>query len=294
MGEDKMFQRNHREADMKILVLGQSGLLGSYLAQSADKKDKVFFPDRNQLNIKDTQKFYKFIAENEIELCINASGLTNVYLCETNVSEAFKVNAYAPAECSKICFEKGVRFIQISTGFVFDGKKGSPYIESDTPSPINAYGESKYRGELFIQRDNQDALIVRTNEIFGKGLSTLGHNMMGYMITQILTGKGIIVYPIRTSPVYALDLSKFLWSIKDKKIKGIIHAVNSGSFTYVEIAEMISKLLKSKSGIKKRSDILKYKLPEDCSLETERFKELNLTELRPFQEAIKDCLKEFL
>ena len=280
---------------MKVLVLGRNGLLGSYLVSNSERKDKIFTPSRNELNIKDTQKFYKFIKENSIEMCVNVSGVTNVYLCETNVEEAFKVNAYAPAECAKICFDNSVRFIHLSTGFVFDGKKNEPYTESDTPGPVNAYGGSKYRGELFILRENPEALIIRTDEIFGRGASTLGHNIIGYIINQILGKKTVMLYSIKTSPTYANDLAKFIWSIKERKdIKGILHAVNRGSFTYFEIAETIAKLLKSNVTLRKRNDVLKYKIPENCSLESERFKDLSIPEMKTFEEAMKECLKEFL
>ncbi|MGE3062927.1 MAG: NAD(P)-dependent oxidoreductase [bacterium] len=280
---------------MRILVLGHSGLLGSYLESTADKNDVLFFPDRKELNIKDTQKFYDFIREKKIEMCINASGITNIYLCETNVEEAFKVNAYAPAECAKIAKEESVRFIHISTGFVFDGKKHTPYVESDSPSPINAYGESKYMGELFILRENPNALILRTNEIFGRTSSTFSHNVIAYIINQILANKTIAVYPIKTSPTYGLDLAEFIWSIKKfKDIKGILHAVNSGSFTYAEAAELAAKYIKGKAVIKNRNDMLKYKMPENCSLESERISNLNIPKIRSFEDALKECVREFL
>jgi len=280
---------------MRVLLLGCNGLLGSYFVESSNKRDKVFSPGKNELNIKNTQKFYEFIKENSIEMCVNVSGVTNIYLCETNIEEALKVNAYAPAECAKICLDNSVRFIHISTGFVFDGKKNTPYVESDTAAPINAYGESKYRGELFILRENPEALIIRSDEIYGRGSSTLGHNIIAYIINHILNKKTLMLYSIKTSPTYAYDLAKFIWLMKERRdVTGILHATNKGSYTYFEIAEMIGKLLKSKVTIKKRSDILKYKIPENCSLESERFNELQIKEFRPFDDAMKDCLKEFL
>lgn len=280
---------------MNVLIMGQSGLLGSYLKRTADKKDELFLPERNELNIKDTQKFYEYIKKNKIDLCINAAGLTNVYLCETNVEEAFKVNAYAPAECAKICREEKSRFVHVSTGFVFDGKKISSYVESDIPSPINAYGESKYRGELFILRDNPDALILRTDELFGRSASSAGHNVIAYIIGQLLSGKTATLYPIKTSPTYGYDLAKFIWSLKrEPEVKGILHAVNKGAFTYAEVTEIAARLTKTKASVRTRNDVFKYKVPQNCSLESEKIKSVNLPEMRCFEDALKDSLREFL
>lgn len=280
---------------MRILILGHSGLLGSYLGKTAEKRDVIFMPEHRELNIKDSQKFFEFLKNNGIELCINASGMTNIFLCETNVEEAFKVNSYAPAEAAKICAGEGVRFIHISTGFVFDGKKDAPYLESDEPGPINAYGASKYRGELFVLRENPDALVIRTDEIFGRSDYTSGHNVLCYMVNQIIAGRSVALYNIRTSPTYGHDLALFLWSLKERgDVKGILHAVNSGACTYAEAAEIAAKIVKAKAVVRRRSDILRYKIPENCSLKSERFKELNLREMRPFEEALKECMKEFL
>ncbi len=281
---------------MNILILGSGGLLGKYLVKTLGMKRKIFATTHKELNILDSDSYYNFIKKNKIDVTINCAALTNIYKCENNKEEALKINAYAPAKLSLISKDLNVKFIHFSTGFVFDGRKESEYCEDDIPSPQTLYGYSKYRGEEMIIKENQNSLIIRTDEIFGYADFVPGHNVIGFTIKHILEDKPVALYDIYTSPTYALDLSKKIDEIFQKNIDidGILHIVNRGKFTYIQVAKMINKILKKDIEINVRNDELNKNLPKNCSMKSIRLNSLNLEELPDFEDALKRCIKEFL
>ena len=101
------------------------------------------------------------------DVLINAAALTNVDYCESHRDEAMRLNAEAPRVLAEICREKNVRFVQVSTDYVFDGEKRQPYTEDDPAHPISVYGESKRAGELRVLEANDRALVIRVSWVFG-------------------------------------------------------------------------------------------------------------------------------
>ncbi|MEO0234011.1 MAG: NAD(P)-dependent oxidoreductase [candidate division WOR-3 bacterium] len=281
---------------MKVLILGSGGLLGKYLAETFKREFKVFAPSHSDLNIVNYERFYLFVKENKIDVCINCAGITNIYYCEKNPEESLKINAYAPSELAKISKELNIKFVHLSTGFVFNGEKGEEYVESDSPEPKTVYGFSKFKGEILILENNPDALIVRTDEIFGYGNFTPGHNVIGFTIKKILDGKDVSLYNILTSPTYAFDLSLKIEELlkKDKTVSGILHLVNVGMVSYIEVAKIIKDYLKKDVKINIRNDDLIEKIPKNCALKSMRLKDLGIKDMPPFEDALKRCIKKFL
>lgn len=281
---------------MNVLILGSEGLLGKYLAESFKREFKVYAASHGDLNIVNYERFYLFVKENKIDICINCAGITNIYFCEKNPEESLKINAYAPGELAKISKEMNIKFVHISTGFVFNGEKKEEYIETDSPEPKTVYGFSKFKGEILILENNPDALIIRTDEIFGYGNFTPGHNVIGFTIKKIIEGKDVSLYNILTSPTYALDLSLKILELlkKDKNVSGILHLVNTGILSYIEVAKMINDYLKKNVKINVRNDLLIEKIPKNCALKSIRLKEIGIREMPPFEDALKRCIKEFL
>jgi len=281
---------------MNVLILGSGGLLGKYLSGIFEKSNRVFKPSHSELNILNYEEFHSFIKKNKIEVCINCAGLTNIYYCEKHPDEALKVNSYSPAEMAKISKEFGCKFIHLSTGFVFNGEKKTEYVESDLPEPKTVYGFSKYKGEILILENNPDSLIIRTNEIFGYSNFTPGHNVIGFTIKKILEGKDVSLYNITTSPTYALDLSLKIEEILRKKpnFSGILHLVNKGFVSYIDVAKFIKDFLKKDVKINVRNDELIEKIPKNCALKSEKLENLGIEIMPTFEDALKRSIKEFL
>ena len=133
----------------KVLVTGANGQLAKCIkaAASTYPKLKFTFASRDQLNIEIEDEVRTFFEQNDFEICINTAAYTNVELAESERDKAVIANAVGPENLAKSCARKEVGLIHISTDYVFDGDKTTPYTEEDATNPINVYGESKLLGE---------------------------------------------------------------------------------------------------------------------------------------------------
>ncbi|MCF6308202.1 MAG: sugar nucleotide-binding protein, partial [Flavobacteriaceae bacterium] len=129
---------------MKVLVTGANGQLGRCLKDASVNFPNLefIFVSREELDISNEVSISKIFSENNFDYCINTAAYTNVEKAESDADNAFKINAEAVKNLAKQCREKDVVFIQISTDYVFDGKKTVPYTEEDETNPINVYGAS--------------------------------------------------------------------------------------------------------------------------------------------------------
>ena len=151
---------------MKLLILGSSGQLGKSLVQLF-KYENIICLNKNDLDI--TNKKNVILKINEIcpNIVINAAAYTNVDQAELHSELAFSVNAFGLENLVEACKIKSVPLIHISTDYVFDGLKGSPYFPSDSPNPISIYGKSKLAGEKFIQ-NYEHGFVIRTSWLFSE------------------------------------------------------------------------------------------------------------------------------
>src|SRR5438270_12739087 len=132
---------------MRIVILGAGGRLGAALMREYAKKFDVVGFNHAQLDLANTKQVRERLSSLDFDLLINCAAFTNVDLSESKRDEAFAVNAEAPKVIAEICRDKGAKLIHISTDYVFDGEKRTPYVETDPARPISVYGESKLRGE---------------------------------------------------------------------------------------------------------------------------------------------------
>jgi dTDP-4-dehydrorhamnose reductase len=167
--------------NLKILVTGQSGILGSDLVPLLDGKYEVTAISRNphhiprltattnfSLDITHFDKFQKLLDDSILDVIINCAALTDVDRCETNRKTARLVNAEAVGLLANHCARMGSLLIHISTDYIFDGKAG-PYSEDSTPNPINFYGVTKFQAEEAIKSSGCRHIIVRTSFLYGMG-----------------------------------------------------------------------------------------------------------------------------
>ena len=147
-----------------ILITGADGQLGSELRSLLDgnKDYQCFYTDVPQLDITDQDAVDRFITENSITRIINCAAYNNVDGAETDAGSAIRINVTGPMCLATAAARHGVYLIHISTDFVFDGKKRTPYHESDRPSPLSEYGRTKLAGELAVKRSGCLSIIIRT------------------------------------------------------------------------------------------------------------------------------------
>src|SRR5438105_4481223 len=157
-----------------ILLTGKNGQIGSHLYPLLRNLGEVVATDRNELDLSNTDAIRRTVRELRPSLIVNAAAYTAVDAAEADESNAYAINAGAPAVLAEEAKKIGAGIVQYSTDYVFDGLKKTPYTESDATNPINVYGRSKLAGEQAVRDSGASHLIFRTSWVY----STRGRNFM--------------------------------------------------------------------------------------------------------------------
>src|ERR1700719_2862782 len=134
-----------------ILLTGKTGQLGSELCRLLPTLGKVIAPDRNDLDLREPEQIREIMRNAKPQLIVNAAAYTAVDAAETDQTAAIAVNAEAPRLLAEEAKKLGSILVHFSTDYVFDGSKKTPYVETDSPNPLNAYGRTKLAGEQAIR-----------------------------------------------------------------------------------------------------------------------------------------------
>lgn len=225
---------------MKILVTGANGQLGKCIKDaSANYPEFDFlFASRSELDIDSEDSVSKIFLNNHFDYCINAAAYTNVEKAESDKENAFQTNAEGVKYLAKHCKKDNTTLIQVSTDYVFDGKKGTPYTEEDTTHPLNVYGASKLKGEEYIQDICEAHYIIRTSWLY----SQYGHNFYNTVLRFAKEGKSLTVTTEQTgTPTNANDLVNAILQIvkANSKQYGIYNYSNLGEATWYDFAKEI-------------------------------------------------------
>jgi dTDP-4-dehydrorhamnose reductase len=219
---------------VKALVLGSSGLLGSYLGfalptlgwQTAglSRDGAEFFPGNRHVG--STQEIEGLLEAGGYGVAINAIAMASHERCEKEPAEALLVNATLPGRWAAACARTGTKFVHISTDAVFDGESTTPYEDDDLPNPVGVYGTSKLAGEEAVSAANPDALILRTN-FYGWSASG-GTGILDFFVNSFSQGTAITGFTdYRVSSLYLGDLVDALLGAVTSDARGVYHAVAS-------------------------------------------------------------------
>jgi dTDP-4-dehydrorhamnose reductase len=285
----------------RILVIGAKGMLGRDLMEELRFSlpgDEVLGWDIDEIDIRKERETVTEIERVQPVIVINAAGYTDVDGCETNEKEAFAANADGMRHIALGARRCGARAVYLSTDYVFNGRKGEPYLEEDPPNPINTYGRSKWKGEQYTLELAGDGLVIRTQWLYGR----FGKNFVTSILRQareksvrldsekVLT----IVNDQVGSPTYTVDLSRAISLLIQKKASGIFHVTNRDICSWFDFGQAILKLsgmeevkvLPISSGELDRKAVR----PSYSVLSTQRLKQETGNELRSWSEALKDFL----
>lgn len=227
----------------KVLVTGAKGQLGQCIQSIAHQYPTLnfLFVDKQQMDITNIIQISEFFKTHKVDWCINCAAYTAVDQAENHKEEAYQINVLGTRNIAQLCQEYDAKLIHISTDFVFDGLKTSPYTERDATNPINFYGETKLKGELEVKAHCASHFIIRTSWLY----SEFGHNFMKTML-RLASERDIlrVVNDQIGSPTYALDLAEALLHIiqKDKNHYGVFHYSNQGQISWFEFAKTIFEL----------------------------------------------------
>ena len=280
---------------IKVLVTGGNGQLAQCLKDVVKHHENlaVDFQDLPDLDITNQPQLESFFSKNEFDYCINCAAYTAVDLAEEQSSFAYAVNAEGPKHLAEVCQKFQTTLIHVSTDFVFDGQKRTPYLETDAPNPLGVYGASKWQGERNIQEAMDAYFIVRTSWLY----SEYGNNFIKTMLKLSETREQINVVSDQIgSPTYAGDLAEVLIKIvlSSSKAYGLYHFSNSGAISWYDFAVEIFNHF-NKQVVVKPIKTIDYptaaKRPEYSVLSTKRIiQEFGLNELN-WRDSLKINLK---
>lgn len=227
---------------MNILITGCNGQLGNEMQlQEAMNSNHTFFnTDIADLDITDKEAIKSFVKEHEIDGIVNCAAYTAVDKAESNAELCTLLNAKAPAYLAEAIESRKGFMIQISTDYVFDGTKHTPYTETDEPCPNSMYGSTKLAGEKACMDHCTRTMIIRTAWLY----STFGNNFVKTMIKLGQTKEKLgVIFDQIGSPTYARDLATVIMTaINQGIITGIYHFSNEGVISWYDFAKAIHRI----------------------------------------------------
>jgi dTDP-4-dehydrorhamnose reductase len=226
----------------RIVVFGSFGQLGVELCAELIRRGyEVRGFERSALDISDGEKVERALAEFDPWAVFNAAAYNQVDVAEREPLAAYEANALGVRNIALACRQNDARLIHFSTDYVFDGRLGRPYVETDPTHPLGAYAVSKLAGELYIQAYLQRPIIVRTSGVFGPGgLRTARGNFPELMLRLAREGKPIrVVEDHFASPTYAPMLARSSIDVLERDLDGIFHIGGGQPISWFEFAKLI-------------------------------------------------------
>lgn len=260
---------------------------------SKDYSFEFFFPKRKNLDITDFKKVENYILINKIDIIINCAAYTNVIGAEKIGNKADLINYLAVKNLSAISKKFNCKFIHISTDYVFDGNKKTPYLESDSPNPINNYGSSKLKGEdsiIFSKLSN--CIIIRTSWLYSRN----SNSFLTKIIDKVNLNENIkVVSDQFGSPTYAKDLALAILSIlnfENNKTE-IYNFCNYGEISWYEFAVQIANKLNSNIDVLPIKDNFdNVKRPKYSALNPNKFSDEFGIQIKDWKSSLNECLDE--
>jgi dTDP-4-dehydrorhamnose reductase len=284
---------------MKVLVIGADGQLGTDLCTALVDFNVVPLTQRD-IEITDSSSVKKALAQHRPDIIVNTAAYVRVDDCETNIHEAYTVNALGARNVAVSAQEINAKIVHLSTDYVFGGEARTeinPYTEYDNPVPLSVYGKSKLAGEYYVQHLNLKHFIVRTSGLLGKaGSFGKGGNFIETMLKLGRERDELKVVNDQVfSPTFTIDLSKKIIQIIKTEDYGIFHITNQGECSWFELAEEALKLAGIKTPVIPISSDQypqQARRPSFSVLDNFHLKLLNMYDMRPWREALNNYMQE--
>jgi dTDP-4-dehydrorhamnose reductase len=280
---------------MRYLILGKDGMLGHDLLHVFGDTDFIGYGKR-ELDVTNREAVFKAMVTVQPDVVINATGYTDVDLCEKEEELANTINGNAVSNLAQACREFDATLVHFSTDYVFGGTKKTGYNEEDATSPINAYGRSKALGESLLT-DEMESLdetkpkegkyfIIRTSWLYGH----YGRNFAETIIENAKKKLLKIVNDQNGKPTFTMDLARQVkWLLQSREYpSGIYHVTNEGVTSWYEFAREILRLARVSANVVPCSTA---EVPRPAA--RPKFSALNNNKLPPLRHW-KDALAEYL
>jgi len=284
-----------------IWITGASGMLGQDVSAFLAARGNRLIKSDMEIDIADKFAVFEFAKAKPIEWIVNCAAYTAVDAAESDKESAFAANGLGVENLARIACEKNAKLIHVSTDYVFDGKKGKPYIETDPPNPISIYGKSKLDGEQRLIRQCRRHFIIRTSGLYGLNGRNFVNTMLGLYAAQ---DRVRVVNDQKTGTTYTKDLAELIGTILEQKSReyGIYHFSNQGCISWHDFAAEIyrrARLLGIISGnvsiepISSRDFPLPAKRPEQSCMSVEKAEKTFGIKIPDWRNALKRYLEEF-
>ncbi len=221
---------------MRLLITGARGLLGTELVDRASRLGlEVHATDIDEMDVTDRGAVESVVGSLRPEVILHCAAYTAVDRAEEEPDAAMRVNRDGTRNVARAAAEVGSLLIYLSTDYVFDGEKRSPYVPEDPPNPQGAYARSKLAGEEEAQSAGGEWLVVRSGWLYGSG----GKDFVDAIVTAAREGRKLrVVSDQRGCPTWVGSLTPALLDLIEGGARGIFHVTDRGEATWHELAEM--------------------------------------------------------
>jgi len=275
-------------------VLGSQGQLGRDLLAVLPADTLAL--TRADIDLDNPETVTSWFATHRPSVFINCSAYNLVDKAESESEVAFRVNAWGPYALAKACRAAGVRFVHVSTDYVFglDEDRTTPLAETDAPGPVSIYGLSKLNGEHLVRMVDPTALVIRTCGLYGlHGSGGKGGNFVETMLRVAGQGKPLrVVADQHCMPTFAVDLARMIRDLIAKSCTGLVHAVNDGATTWHNFAAEIFRLAGTSvdlTPIATAEYLTPARRPKYSVLSTAKLQAMGIRP-RPWREALSEYL----
>jgi dTDP-4-dehydrorhamnose reductase len=282
---------------MKIAVIGANGQLGSDLVAAFTRNgDAVHGLTHAGIEISDLHSVSQALGEIRPEVIVNTAAMHHVENCEREPEKAFAVNALGPRNVAIVARDLGAVLMHVSTDYVFDGSKRSPYVEDDNPLPLNAYGITKLAGEHYVRATTAEHFVIRTSGLYGESPCRAkgGLNFIELMLKLAKErGEVRVVDSEVVTPTSTAELAQQMVQLSRSDYYGLYHATAEGSCSWHEFAREIFALTDTPVRLKIAAPgefPTKVARPTYSVLENRALKSRGLNSFKPWQDALRKYL----
>jgi dTDP-4-dehydrorhamnose reductase len=224
---------------MKVLIIGAEGMLGHDLEAVLGVEHEISTTTIYTLDITDLEKTVKTLGEINPDVVVHAAAFTDVDGSEERADLAYQVNVMGTRNVAVACQKTDSALVYISTDYVFDGTKGTPYQEYDQTNPLGMYGKTKYLGEVQVRDLLDKFYIVRTSWLYGYHGPNFVATMLG--LAEKMDHIKVVADQIG-SPTYTVDLAEAINQLIKTPAYGIYHVTNSDHCSWYEYAQLIFQM----------------------------------------------------
>lgn len=279
---------------MKVLVTGVKGQLGYDVVRELQKcGHETVGVDIDEMDITDAAAVERVMTEVQPDAVIHCSAYTAVDRAEEDTEICRRVNVDGTENIAKICKKLDCKMLYLSTDYVFSGDGERPWEPDDEASPLNAYGQSKYDGELALKKYVEKYFIVRISWVFGIN----GNNFIKTMLRLGRENGAVKVVDDQIgSPTYTYDLARLLVDMIESDRYGAYHATNEGICSWYEFAKEIFRVAGmdnvSVTPVKSGEFPVKAKRPKNSRMSKEKLVTNGFSLLPAWQDAVARYIKE--